>query len=137
MNTRLAMLMFRKELGSVADKVKRFEKNAASLIEALNYNENKDNILKAIKYMKADLVSNMVYQFPELQGIMGSYFAKEMGLGENIATAIKEQYKPLFANDDIPSNDTGKAIAILDKIDNIVAGFMSAIFLLVRRTLTL
>ena len=123
MNTRLAMLMFRKELGSVADKVKRLEKNAASLIEALNYNENKDNILKAIKYMKADLVSNMVYQFPELQGIMGSYFAKEMGLGENIATAIKEQYKPLFANDDIPSNDTGKAIAILDKIDNIVAGF--------------
>ena len=123
MNTRLAMLMFRKELGSVADKVNRLEKNAASLIEALNYNENKDNILKAIKYMKSDLVSNMVYQFPELQGIMGSYFAKEMGLGENIATAIKEQYKPLFANDDIPSNDTGKAIAILDKIDNIVAGF--------------
>ena len=123
MNTRLAMLMFRKELGSVADKVNRLEKNAASLIEVLNYNENKDNILKAIKYMKADLVSNMVYQFPELQGIMGSYFAKEMGLGENIATAIKEQYKPLFANDDIPSNDTGKAIAILDKIDNIVAGF--------------
>lgn len=123
MNTRLAMLMFRKELGSVADKVNRLEKNAASLIEALNYNENKDNILKAIKYMKADLVSNMVYQFPELQGIMGSYFAKEMGLGENIATAIKEQYKPLFANDDIPSNDTGKAIAILDKMDNIVAGF--------------
>ena len=120
MNTRLAMLMFRKELGSVSDKVKRLEKNAASLIEALNYNENKDNILKAIKYMKSDLVSNMVYQFPELQGIMGSYFAKEMGLGENIATAIKEQYKPLFANDDIPSNDTGKAIAILDKIDNIV-----------------
>ena len=123
MNTRLAMLMFRKELGSVSDKVKRLEKNSASLIEALNYKENKDNILKAIKYMKADLVSNMVYQFPELQGIMGSYFAKEMGLGENIATAIKEQYKPLFANDDIPSNDTGKAIAILDKIDNIVAGF--------------
>lgn len=123
MNTRLEMLMFRKELGSLSDKVKRLEKNAATLIEALNYNENKDNILKAIKYMKADLVSNMVYQFPELQGIMGSYFAKEMGLGENIATAIKEQYKPLFATDDIPSNDTGKAIAILDKIDNIVAGF--------------
>ena len=123
MNTRLAMLMFRKELGSVADKVNRLEKNAESLIEALNYNENKDNILKAIKYMKADLVSNMVYQFPELQGIMGSYFAKEMGLGENVAASIKEQYKPLFATDDIPSNDTGKAIAILDKIDNIVAGF--------------
>lgn len=123
MNGRLSMLMFRKELGSVADKVVRLERNAISLIVDLNYNEDKDNILKAIKYMKADLVSNMVYQFPELQGIMGAYFAKEMGLGENIATAIKEQYKPLFANDDIPSNDTGKAIAILDKMDNIVAGF--------------
>ena len=123
MNTRLEMLMFRKELGSVADKVKRLEKNAAGLIEALNYNEDKDNIFKAIKYMKSDLVSNMVYQFPELQGIMGCYFAKDMGLNDEIALAIKEQYKPLFATDDVPSNNTGKAIAILDKIDNIVAGF--------------
>ena len=123
MNTRLEMLMFRKELGSVADKVKRLEKNAAGLIEALNYNEDKDNIFKAIKYMKSDLVSNMVYQFPELQGIMGSYFAKDMGLNDEIALAIKEQYKPLFATDDVPSNNTGKAIAILDKMDNIVAGF--------------
>ena len=123
MNTRLAMLMFRKELGSVADKVARLERNAISFIVDLNYNENKDNILKAIKYMKSDLVSNMVYQFPELQGIMGSYFAKTMGLNENVAIAIKEQYKPLFSTDDIPSNDIGKAIAILDKMDNIVAGF--------------
>lgn len=121
MNGRLSMLMFRKELGSVADKLKRLEKNAANLIEALDY--DKENILKAIKYMKSDLVSNMVYQFPELQGIMGSYFAKNMGLNEEISLAIKEQYKPMFAADNIPSNNTGKAIAILDKIDNIVAGF--------------
>lgn len=121
MNGRLSMLMFRKELGSVADKLKRLEKNAENLIEALDY--NKENILKAIKYMKSDLVSNMVYQFPELQGIMGSYFAKNMGLNEEISLAIKEQYKPMFAADNIPSNNTGKAIAILDKIDNIVAGF--------------
>lgn len=121
MNGRLSMLMFRKELGSVADKVKRLGKNAENLIEALDY--DKENILKAIKYMKSDLVSNMVYQFPELQGIMGSYFAKNMGLNEEISLAIKEQYKPMFAADDIPSNNTGKAIAILDKIDNIVAGF--------------
>lgn len=121
MNGRLSMLMFRKELGSVADKVKRLGKNAENLIEALDY--DKENILKAIKYMKSDLVSNMVYQFPELQGIMGSYFAKNMGLNEEISLAIKEQYKPMFAADNIPSNNTGKAIAILDKIDNIVAGF--------------
>lgn len=121
MNGRLSMLMFRKELGSVADKVKRLGKNAENLIEALDY--DKENILKAIKYMKSDLVSNMVYQFPELQGIMGSYFAKNMGLNEEISLAIKEQYKPMFAADNIPSNNTGKAVAILDKMDNIVAGF--------------
>ena len=126
MNGRLSILMFRKELGSVADKVARLERNAISLIVDLNYNEDKDNILKAIKYMKSDLVSNMVYNFPELQGIMGGYFAKSMNLNDDVALAINEQYRPLFATDNIPSNDTGKAIAILDKMDNIVAGFYVA-----------
>ncbi|WP_020003484.1 glycine--tRNA ligase subunit beta [Brachyspira innocens] len=123
MNERLEMLMFRKELGSVADKVKRLEKNSELLIRLLGYEKDKDNILKAIKYMKSDLVSNMVYNFPELQGIMGGYFAKAMNLNDDIALAINEQYRPLFASDEIPSNDAGKAIAILDKMDNIAAGF--------------
>ena len=123
MNERLDMLMFRKELGSVTDKVKRLEKNAELLISLLGYEKDKENILKAIKYMKSDLVSNMVYNFPELQGIMGGYFAKAMNLNDDVALAINEQYRPLFAADEIPSNDTGKAIAILDKMDNIVAGF--------------
>ncbi|WP_300369718.1 glycine--tRNA ligase subunit beta [Brachyspira sp.] len=123
MNERLEILMFRKELGSVADKVKRLEKNSELLIKLLGYEKDKENILKAIKYMKSDLVSNMVYNFPELQGIMGSYFAKSMNLNDDIALAINEQYRPLFAADEIPSNDTGKAIAILDKMDNIAAGF--------------
>lgn len=123
MNERLEMLMFRKELGSVADKVKRLEKNSELLITLLGYEKDKENILKAIKYMKSDLVSNMVYNFPELQGIMGGYFAKAMNLNDDIALAINEQYRPLFASDEIPSNDTGKAIAILDKMDNIAAGF--------------
>lgn len=123
MNNRLSMLMFRKELGSVLDKVSRLEKNSSYLIEKLNYSADKENIIKAIKYMKSDLVSNMVYNFPELQGIMGGYFATNMGLNNDVSTAIREQYKPLSANDDIPSNNTAKTIAILDKIDNIVAGF--------------
>ena len=123
MNERLEMLMFRKELGSVADKVKRLEKNSELLIKLLGYEKDKENIVKAIKYMKSDLVSNMVYNFPELQGIMGGYFAKSMNLNDDVALAINEQYRPLFAADEIPSNDTGKAIAILDKMDNIAAGF--------------
>ncbi|WP_295154438.1 glycine--tRNA ligase subunit beta [uncultured Brachyspira sp.] len=123
MNERLEMLMFRKELGSVSDKVKRLEKNSELLINLLGYGKDKENILKAVKYMKSDLVSNMVYNFPELQGIMGGYFAKSMNLNDDISLAINEQYKPLFASDEIPSNDTGKTIAILDKMDNITAGF--------------
>lgn len=126
MNERLQMLMFRKELGSVTDKVKRLERNSELLVNLLGYEKNKENILKAIKYMKSDLVSNMVYNFPELQGIMGGYFAKSMNLNDDVALAINEQYRPLFAADEIPSNDTGKAIAILDKMDNIVAGFYVA-----------
>ncbi|WP_295161462.1 glycine--tRNA ligase subunit beta [uncultured Brachyspira sp.] len=123
MNERLETLMFRKELGSVADKVKRIEKNSELLIKLLKYDKDRDNILKAVKYMKSDLVSSMVYNFPELQGIMGGYFAESMNLNDDIALAISEQYKPLYASGSIPSNDTGKAIAILDKMDNIVSGF--------------
>ena len=123
MNKKLAMLIFRKELGSVMDKVERLENNADLLINNLKYNSKRDDIIKSIKYMKSDLVSNMVYNFPELQGIMGGYFAKNMGFNDDIVIAINEQYKPLFSNDDIPSNDIGKTIAILDKMDNIVASF--------------
>ncbi len=123
MNKKLATLMFRNKLGSMEDKVARMIKHSNLLIEALSLSEQKDKIEKAIKYMKADLTSNMVYNFPELQGIMGAYFASEEGFDKEIVSAIKEQYKPTFAKDSIPTNIIGNVISVVDKLDNIIAGF--------------
>lgn len=123
MNKRLSMLLFRQYLGSMSDKVERLKNNSDILIKSLGFENKKEDILKALNYMKSDLVSNMVYQFPELQGIMGSYFAANEGMKDDICIAIKEQYKPLSGNDTIPSNDIGKTIAILDKLDNIISSF--------------
>ncbi|MBA4210734.1 MAG: glycine--tRNA ligase subunit beta [Parvibaculum sp.] len=71
---------------------------------------------------KADLVSQMVYEFPELQGLMGAYYARNDGLGDEIADAIAEHYSPLGPSDDVPSTPLGKVIALADKIDTL-AGF--------------
>lgn len=123
MNKRLSMLLFRANMGSVLDKVERLKKNAPLLIKLINIEEKRDDIITTLNYMKSDLVSNMVYNFPELQGIMGSYFATYNGFKSEIALSIKEHYRPIFSGDIIPSNDLGKTASILDKLDNIISGF--------------
>ena len=69
---------------------------------------------------KADLTSQMVYEFPELQGLMGAYYARNDGLGDDIADAIAEHYSPLGPSDDVPSTPLGKVVALADKIDTLV-----------------
>lgn len=123
MNDKLDSLLFRATLGTMKDKVERMLKNADNVVTALNIEEKKEDVQTAIKYMKGDLVSNMVYEFPELQGIMGGYYAKDIKLKDDITLAIREQYKPLFALDSLPSNDIAKTIAIIDKLDNIVSSY--------------
>lgn len=124
MNKKLSTLMFRNKLGSMENKVARMLKHSKIIIEDLGLSSDEaTKIEKAIKYMKADLVSNMVYNFPELQGIMGAYFAEEEGLDNEVVVAIREQYKPTSAKDSVPENIVGKVIASADKIDNIIAGF--------------
>ncbi len=124
MNKKLSTLMFRNKLGSMEDKVARMIKHSQIIISDLGLSkDDADKIEKAIKYMKADLVSNMVYNFPELQGVMGAYFAKEAQFDEDIIVAIREQYKPTSAKDSVPENIVGRIIASTDKIDNIIAGF--------------
>jgi len=71
---------------------------------------------------KADLVSGMVFEFPELQGVMGSYYAKADGLGDNIAEAIAEHYSPVGPTDSVPTSPLGKVISLADKLDTL-AGF--------------
>ena len=123
MNKRLSMLLFRANMGSVLDKVERLKKNTPLLIKLLGIEDKKDDVITTLNYMKSDLVSNMVYNFPELQGIMGSYFATYSGFKSEIALSIKEHYQPIFSGDIMPSNDLGKTASILDKLDNIISGF--------------
>ena len=123
MNKRLSMILFRANLGSVDDKVTRLKNASIIISDALGLSDKLHDIEKTLTYMKSDLVSNMVYQFPELQGIMGSYFAGHINLKSEIVVSIKEHYKPMFSGDSLPQNDIGKTVSILDKLDNIVAGF--------------
>ena len=72
---------------------------------------------------KADLLTDMVGEFPELQGIMGRYYAQHDGLGDNIAFAIEDHYKPRFAGDELPRNDAGVCVALADKLETLVGLF--------------
>ncbi|WMJ08587.1 glycine--tRNA ligase subunit beta [Nitrosomonas sp. sh817] len=78
---------------------------------------------EAAALAKADLLTDMVGEFPELQGIMGRYYAQHEGLGDEIAFAIEDQYKPRFAGDDLPRNDAGVSVALADKLVTLIDMF--------------
>ena len=79
--------------------------------------------LLAARLAKTDLVTDMVGEFPELQGIMGGYYARHDGLSEDIAFAIEDHYKPRFAGDELPRNMTGVVVALADKLETLVGMF--------------
>jgi glycyl-tRNA synthetase beta chain len=79
--------------------------------------------LLAARLAKTDLVTDMVGEFPELQGIMGGYYARHDGLSEDIAFAIEDHYKPRFAGDELPRNITGVVVALADKLETLVGMF--------------
>ncbi len=118
----LKNVMFHEKLGSVMDKVERL-KNLAIFIGQENDLSSKENIERAALLCKADLLSNMVYEFPELQGIMGRYYALHSGENEEVAEAILEHYLPRFAGDRLAASPTGIALALAERIDNLVACF--------------
>ena len=72
---------------------------------------------------KCDLLSHMVQEFPELQGIMGRYYAQYHGEADEVAQALAEQYQPRFAGDDLPSTDTGRTLALAERLDTLLAIF--------------
>jgi len=72
---------------------------------------------------KADLLTDMVGEFPELQGIMGRYYAQHDGLADDIAIAIEDHYKPRFAGDELPRSDVGVCVALADKLETLVGLF--------------
>ncbi len=118
----LANVMHHEQLGSLSDKIKRVEELAVYLGNALTLSDE-DIIIRSAKLCKADLLSQMVYEFPELQGIMGRYYAIEQKEKIEVAEAIFEHYLPRFAGDELPCNPTGIVLSLADKIDNITAFF--------------
>ncbi|RTZ62079.1 MAG: glycine--tRNA ligase subunit beta [Gammaproteobacteria bacterium] len=118
---KLDTILFHKKLGSVLDKVKRVQSIAAAVAQWIG--ADVDNTRRAALLAKADLVSDMVGEFPELQGIMGRYYAVNDGEADEVAQAIEEQYWPRFAGDHLPETGAGQALAIADKIDSLAGIF--------------
>ena len=120
----LEKVAFFKGLGSVADKIEREKKIANTLFELYAPKDaNQEELGRAVSLAKADLMSEMVYEFTELQGIMGCYYAKEAGESEAVATAIKEQYLPDGEESELPSTVMSAIVAMSLKLDTLLGLF--------------
>ncbi len=121
---KLETVTFQDQLGSVRDKVRRIEAIAAQLADQLAVSETqRTDILRAASLCKADLVTQMVFEFPELQGVMGSKYAAASGESEAVATAIFEHYLPKGAGDKLPQSLTGQVVGLADRLDTLVSIF--------------
>lgn len=108
---------FQKDLGSYGAKVERVIKLAADIARQIG--SNAKSVERAAQLAKCDLLSDMVGEFPELQGVMGEYYARHDGEDAEVAQAIREHYLPRFAGDALPATQTGRALAIADKLDTV------------------
>lgn len=121
---RLGKIVFHEKLGTVLDKVERARKLGAAIGSSLGLNQTElADLDRALLLAKADLVTLMVYDFPELQGIMGAEYAGKSGEKNIVAQAIAEHYQPRFAGDELPQSSIGRVAAIADKLDSIVGAF--------------
>lgn len=117
---KLDSIVFHEKLGSQGERVKRLETLAAEL--APSCGADADEARRAARLAKADLVSGMVGEFPELQGLMGRYYATHQGESAAVATAIEDHYRPQGPSDRVPSNPVAVAVALADKLD-LLTGF--------------
>jgi glycyl-tRNA synthetase beta chain len=115
-------MIFHAKLGTLADKVARIQALAAELVPSIPGTDI-DHVRSAATLAKADLTSGMVGQFPELQGVMGRYYAAAEGEHRDVANAIAEHYSPLGPNDRCPTAPTSVAVALADKLDSLVGFF--------------
>jgi len=115
---RLGAVVYHNKLGTQLERVQRIEKLASAIAEKLHADVGKAE--RAARLCKADLTSDMVGEFPELQGIMGEYYARHDGEDENVARAIEAHYHPRFAGDSLPQDNIGCAVALADKLDTLV-----------------
>ena len=120
----LERITFHEKLGTVADKVDRVAKLADWLVfDAKAPNGDHKLARQAAELCKADLVTEMVGEFPELQGLMGGYYAAKEGLTVEVSDAIRDHYKPVGQGDEVPTAPTTVAVSLADKLDNLLSFF--------------
>ncbi len=121
---KLSGVVFLKGLGTMKDKTDRLVKLATEVSGILSLTkEEKENLVRSAFLSKADLLTNVVREFPELQGTMGGIYAKIQGEPEQVAAVMSEQYLPRFSGDKLPQTKLGKYLSIIDKIDTICGAF--------------
>ncbi|MBM7569635.1 glycine--tRNA ligase subunit beta [Aquibacillus albus] len=118
---KLKRMVFQEKLGTIADKVNRVVAISKEMTDLLHLSpEETKNVIRAAEICKFDLVTNMVNEFTELQGIMGEKYARLFGENKAVATAINEHYMPRHANDRLPNSTEGAIVSIADKLDTII-----------------
>ena len=118
---KLKNLSFFNQLGTFYNKTQRLRKMAGLISEQLNVSKEKVEIAASI--CKADLVSDLVGEYPELQGVMGKYFAKEQGFEDDVSMAVSDHYLPIGINSEVPKKPISIAVSLIDKIDTLVGFF--------------
>ncbi|ADU29874.1 glycyl-tRNA synthetase, beta subunit [Evansella cellulosilytica DSM 2522] len=121
---RLESIVYHEELGSIGDKVRRIQGLATTFAEWNGLNEEElKTVLRVAQLSKADLVTHMVGEFPELEGRMGEEYARKSGEDEKVAQGIYEHYLPKQAGDQLPKTSVGALVSVADKVDTIVTSF--------------
>lgn len=118
---KLKSVIFQEELGTIYDKSIRVQKIAAEISQLLDVTETEENAInRSAKISKFDLVTNMVNEFPELQGIIGENYARHFKEEDLVSTAVREHYKPVHATDSLPTNKVSSIVSVADKLDTVV-----------------
>ncbi len=125
-NEKLKSVSYLKGLGNISQKVKRIEEITKMILKFLNDKSLEDRkLIEAAKYCKNDLCSEIVFEFPELQGIMGGKYLKNEGFSEDVCLAVAEHYLPSSYKDALPSTKYGAIVSIADKIETLISIFIS------------
>ena len=119
----LSKVVYHNKLGTQGERVERVRAIARAIGQQLGGDVLAQAADEAAKLAKADLLTDMVGEFPELQGVMGGYYARHDGLSEDIAFAIEDHYKPRFAGDELPRGQVGTVVALADKLETLVGLF--------------
>ncbi len=119
----LAKVVYHNQLGTQGERTERVRAIAREVGRHLGGDALAQSADTAARLAKADLLTDMVGEFPELQGVMGGYYARHDGLSEDIALAIEDHYKPRFAGDALPRGDVGTVVALADKLETLVGLF--------------